>query len=324
MCIGVNYMILDYYFGCNLDLEFLYNEVVMVMLRNFFFWFWWVEFLFMYYVIIGMVMILDGYFLYYDVMNEKGFSMVGFNFFGNVDYKLEVLDKINIMLFEFIFWIFGQFEIVDEVKVELEWINFVDIFFSDVFLLLLLYWIIFDWMMLIIVESVVEGLKVYDNLIGVFINNFIFDIQVFIFNNFMYLLMNLLQNNFFDVFEFDVYSCGMGVIGLLGDLLLVLWFVKVVFMKMNFVFGDFELEFISQFFQIFGFVVQQCGCVVVFFGKFEIIIYFLCCNIDKGIYYYIIYENSQVMVVDMYKEDFDGSVLVDYFFIKGQQIYWQN
>ena len=58
--------------------------------------------------------------------------------------------------------------------------------------------------------------------------------------------------------------------------------------------------------------------------KYEITIYSSCCNLDKGIYYYTTYENSQITGIDMHKEDLDSNLLVNYDLIKGQQILMQN
>ena len=45
---------------------------------------------------------------------------------------------------------------------------------------------------------------------------------------------------------------------------------------------------------------------------------------DKGIYYYTTYENSQITGINMYNENLDGTELVNYDLIKGQQIFMQN
>ena len=45
---------------------------------------------------------------------------------------------------------------------------------------------------------------------------------------------------------------------------------------------------------------------------------------DKGIYYYTTYENSQITAINMYNEDLDSNKLVNYDLIKGQQINYQN
>lgn len=87
MCMFIIYVISDYYFGRNFDYEIFYNEVVIVILRNYKLNFWKVNDLDIYYVMIGIVVGIVDYFFYYDVINEKGLSMVGLNFFGYVDYK---------------------------------------------------------------------------------------------------------------------------------------------------------------------------------------------------------------------------------------------
>jgi len=324
MCTGANYTTRDHYFGRNLDLEFSYNETVTVTPRNFPFEFRREQTLDSHHAIIGIATVADGYPLYYDATNEKGLSMAGLNFPDNADYKPEAPDKKNITPFEFIPWILGQFETVEQVRTELATLNLVNISFSEAFPLSPLHWIISDREQSITVESVKEGLKVYDNPTGVLTNNPTFDIQSFNLNNFMHLSKNPPEKNFSDRLEFDVYSRGMGAIGLPGDLSSSSRFVKAAFTKLNSVSGDSESESISQFFQILGSVAQQRGCVEVAPGKFEITIYSSCCNTDKGIYYYTTYENSQVTGVDMHKEDLDATTLVDYPLIKGQQIHMQN
>ncbi|MCR2814538.1 choloylglycine hydrolase [Microbacterium jiangjiandongii] len=324
MCTGANYTTKDHYFGRNLDLEFSYHETVTITPRNFPFEFRKVPTLATHHAIIGMANIADGYPLYYDATNEKGLSMAGLNFPGNADYKQEDPAKTNVGSFEFIPWVLAQFETVAEVRAALADVVVTDAAFSAEFPPSPLHWIISDRDGSITVESVKEGLKVYDNPFGVMTNNPTFDIQSFNLNNFMHLSKNPPENNFAPEVDFDVYSRGMGAIGLPGDLSSASRFVKAVFTKMNSVSGDSESESISQFFQILGSVAQQRGLVEVEPGKFEITIYSSCCNTDKGIYYYTTYENSQVTGVDMHKEDLDATTLVDYPLIKGQQIHMQN
>ncbi len=324
MCTGANYTTRDHYFGRNLDLEFSYNETVTITPRNYRFEFRKMPPLESHHAMIGMATVVDGYPLYYDGTNEKGLSMAGLAFAGNADYKPEDPGKTNISPFEFVPWILGKFETVDQVRDELSSFNLVDLPFSEAFPLSPLHWLISDRTQSITVESVREGLKVYDNPIGVLTNNPTFDIQSFNLNNYMGLSRNPPQQNFSSNLKFDTYSRGMGAMGLPGDLSSPSRFVKAAFTKENSMSGDSESESISQFFHILGSVTQQRGCVNVGNGKFEITIYSSCCNTDKGIYYYTTYENSQISGVDMHKVDLDGSTLSDYPLIKGQQIRMQN
>ena len=323
MCTGANYTTKDHYFGRNLDLYYSYHETVTITPRNFRLAFRKAPPLESHHAIIGMATIEDGYPLYYDGTNEKGLSMAGLAFAGNADYKPEDPDRTNISPFEFVPWILGQFETVDQVKDELGSLNLVNIPFSDSFPLSPLHWLISDRDKSITVESVRDGLKVYDNPVGVLTNNPTFDIQIFNLNNYMHLSPNQPPANFSPNLRFEHYSQGMGGLGLPGDLSSSSRFVKAAFTKENSISGDSESESISQFFHILGSVAQQRGLTRVE-DKYEITIYSSCCNTDKGIYYYTTYENSQVTGVDMHKEDLDGSSLALYPLVKGQQFNMQN
>ena len=116
----------------------------------------------------------------------------------------------------------------------------------------------------------------------------------------------------------------MGAMGMPGDLSSASRFVKAAFTRMNSVSGNSEEESVSQFFHILGSVEQQRGCVCLGEGKYEITVYSSCCNMDRGIYYYRTYENSQITAVDMHKEATDGKALIRYPMIKEQQIRYQN
>ena len=116
----------------------------------------------------------------------------------------------------------------------------------------------------------------------------------------------------------------MGAMGLPGDLSSQSRFVRVSFVKMNYVSAETEKESVSQFFHILGSVDQQRGCCDVGSGEYEITIYTSCCNADKGIYYYTTYDNHQVTAVDMHKENLDGVALARYPLILEEQIRAQN
>ena len=76
----------------------------------------------------------------------------------------------------------------------------------------------------------------------------------------------------------------------------------------------------SQFFHILGSVEQQRGCCDLGGGKYEITIYSSCCNMDRSIYYYRTYDNSQISAVDMHHENLDGTELASYPLVTKQQI----
>ncbi len=324
MCTAITYYTKDHYFGRNLDLEYSYKETVTITPRNYVFKFRKMGEVNNHYAMIGMAFVANDYPLYYDAINEKGLGMAGLNFPGNADYKEINPDKDNIAPFEFIPWILSKCATVKEARELLARINIANINFSDELPASPLHWIIADKNGSITVESVKDGLKIYDNPVGVLTNNPTFDMHMFNLNNYMSLSTEQPQNNFSDKLKLETYSRGMGALGLPGDLSSASRFVKATFTKMNSLSGDSESESISQFYHILGSVDQQRGCVHMGEDKYEITIYSSCCNLDKGLYYYTTYENNQITCVDMHKEDLDNTNLVNYDLIKNQQIKMQN
>ena len=324
MCTAATYKTKHHYFGRNLDLEFSYHETVTITPRNYTFKFRNNKNIDKHFAIIGMAFIVDNYPLYYDAMNEKGLCMAGLNFPDNAYYFEKQEGKDNVAPFEFIPWILTQCETISEVKKLLSNINIANINFSEQLPASPLHWIISDKNESITVESVKDGLKIYDNPVGILTNNPTFDIQLFNLNNYMNLSTEKAINNFAPSLNLQSYSRGMGAMGLPGDLSSSSRFVKATFTKMNSLSKDTESASISQFFHILTSVEQQRGCVHMGEGKYEITIYSSCCNQDLGIYYYTTYENSQITGVNMHKENLDSTNLVSYPLIEGQQINMQN
>ncbi len=322
MCTAATYKTKDHYFGRNLDYEFSYGESVTVTPRNYPFRFRRVGTLAGHYAMIGMANIQD-YPLYYDATNEKGLSMAGLNFPGNADYKPLAEGKDNIASFEFIPWILSQCATVVQARELLAKMNLSNEGFSEKMPPSPLHWMISDREESIVVESVKDGLKVYDNPVGVMTNNPPFDFHLTNLSNYMNVTRDIAVNRFAPNFPLEAFSRGTGGIGLPGDLSSASRFVKAAFTRLNSLSGDSESESVSQFFHILASVAQQRGCCQVP-GGFEYTIYSSCCNTDKGVYYYTTYENSQITAVDMRREDLDGTVLVTYPLIQGQQINWQN
>ncbi|WP_370767462.1 choloylglycine hydrolase [Ruminococcus sp.] len=324
MCTAATYKTKDFYFGRTLDYEFSYGDEITVTPRNYAFDFRHTSDCISHYAIIGMAHIVGNYPLYYDAINEKGLGMAGLNFVGNAVYAKPVSGKENIAQFEFIPYILGKCANINEAKSLLASINLTDTPFSEKLPTAQLHWIIADENGCITVESMADGLHIYDNSVGVLTNNPPFETQMFMLNNYMSLSPKQPQNTFANGLALNSYSRGMGALGLPGDLSSASRFARVAFTKMNSISADSENESVSQFFHILGSVDQQRGCCEVSEGKYEITIYTSCCNTTKGIYYYTTYNNHQISAVDMRKENLDSTELIRYPLIEEQQINFQN
>ena len=324
MCTAATYKTDDFYFGRTLDYEFSYGDEVTFTPRNFPFSFRNMGRMESHYAMVGMAHVADGYPLYYDAVNERGLCIAGLNFVGNAVYRDIDPEKENVAQFEIIPWILSQCGTVSEARERLARINITNIPFSDKLPCAQLHWIIADKNEAITVESVKDGLKVYDNPVGVLTNNPPFDEQMFALNDYMHLSPRDPKNTFSEMLALNRYSRGMGGLGLPGDLSSRSRFVRAAFVKMNSVSGSSESESVSQFFHILGSVDQQRGCCELDGGKYEITIYTSCCNADKGIYYYNTYGTRQISAVDMHRERLDGSELVRYKPVTEEQIAFQN
>lgn len=332
MCTAATYKTEDFYFGRTLDYEFSYGSEIAVMPRKYPLKFKHPESgvgpADPHYAIIGMAHVVNDYPLFFDAINEKGLGMAGLNFVGNAVFAEPVdtvsTGKLNVAQYEFITWILSQCADLSEAREKLAVINLTAEPFSEQLPAAQLHWIIADKTGAITVESMADGLHVYENPAGVLTNNPPFEQQMFQLNNYAALSPRQPENTFAPDFELNAYSRGMGALGLPGDLSSTSRFVRAAFTKLNSRSGSSENESVSQFFHILGSVDQQCGCCEVEPGKYEITIYTSCCNATKGIYYYTTYENHQISAVDMHRTDLDSESLTCYPLIETQQINFQN
>lgn len=324
MCTAVTYHTKDFYFGRNLDYERTFGESVVVMPRNFPLKFHDYKSLKNHYAIIGMAHVREGYPLYYDAVNEKGLCIAGLNFVGNAFYGKPTIPAVNIAQFELIPWLLATCADVDEVKHALKEINITDTPFCDGLAVSQLHWMAADRLGCITIEAISDGVRVYDNLVGVLTNNPPFPVQMFSLNNYLNLSAGTPKSTFADGLPLEIYSRGMGAIGLPGDLSSQSRFVRAAFVKLNSRSANTEAESVSQLFHILASVEQTRGCCEVGNGKYEITVYSSCCNADKGIYYYKTYDNSTVTAVDMKHENLDGNEIAVYPLETESRIIYRN
>ena len=323
MCTAITYKTKCHYFGRNLDYEFSYNESVTITPRNYPFKFSTLKSVPNHYAIIGMAFVQDNYPLYYDATNEKGLSIAGLNFPNNAFYPEKNKTKKNVAPFEFIPYILSKCKNIEETKKELKNMSIYNKDFSKSLPHSPLHWIISDKKESIVVEPLKDGLKIYDNPVGVLTNNPTFDFHITNLSNYINVTREEAINRFSSNYQIIPFSRGMGTIGLPGDLSSASRFIKATFTKLNSISSDDEISSVSQFFHILSSVEQQKGCCKVEKG-FEHTIYSSCCNVDKGIYYYTTYNNSQIIGVDMNKEDLNSSSLKSYPLLQTKTFYIQN
>lgn len=324
MCTAATYHGKDFYFGRTLDNDFSYREEVVVLPRNYPLTYLEQTTQAHHYAIIGMASVIEDAPLFYDAVNERGLAIAGLNFVGNACYHPHVDGRDNIAQFELIPWLLGQCASVQEARGLLERLNLLDTPFHPQLPLAQLHWLLSDGQQTITVESVADGLKIYENPIGILTNNPPFPQQMQNLVNYRHLSPSPTGTTFAPDLDLPEYSRGMGAIGLPGDLSSQSRFVRAAFTKLNACAGGSETESVGQFFHILGSVDQQKGCCRLRSGGYEITIYTSCCNTRRGIYYYTTYGNHQITGVDMHREDLDGADLIRYPISQEQALCMRN
>ena len=310
MCTAATYQTRNFYFGRNLDYERSYGESVVITPRN------WP-------LALRRGAVMETHYAMIAV-NEKGLCIAGLNFVGNAVYHPPVAERENVAQFELIPWLLGRCATLTEARQLLEQVNITDTPFCTGLPAAQLHWMVADRTGCLVVESVADGVRVYDDPAGVLTNNPPFPVQLFALNNYAQLSPEPPVNRFAPELPLETYSRGMGAMGLPGDLSSQSRFVRAAFVRANSVSGDGEAESLSQLFHILGSVEQQRGCCRLNDGACELTLYTGCCNADRGVYYYTTYDNGQITAVDMHRADLDGDAPVSYPLVTEMQVRWEN
>lgn len=312
MCTAITYKTRQHYFGRNLDLDRSLGESVVITPRNFPFSLRCGEALPHHHAIIGMAHLSDGYPLYYDAANECGLSAAGLLFPLSAVYHPYRAGKTNLAPFELIPYLLGSCADVQQARRTLETVNLWAEPFSPQLPLSPLHWLIADRSGAIVVESTAEGLRIYDNPIGVLTNEPPFPFHQANLTQYMTLTRQPPVNTFAPALALQPCSFGVGGVGLPGDLSSVSRFVRAAYTLHNSVCDGSEDESVTQFFHILSAVAQQRGCAALAGGGYETTLYSGCCNTDEGIYYYTTYGNPAITAVSLRRENSDGDRLIAY------------
>ncbi len=324
MCTALSLKTHNRYFGRNLDIDRSYGEEVCIMPRNFLVNFRRMGDVCPHYAMIGMATVVYDVPLFYDAANEYGLCMAALNFPENAHYFPFCAGCDNVASFELIPWILCQCKTVKDARVLLSRINITGDTFSEDMPSMPLHWVIFDGEDSVAVESMRDGLHVYDDPIGVLTNNPPFE----------YHIQNLkkydkLRNDNKNVVRQDgegyvSYCQGLGAVGLPGDVSSMSRFVRAAFGKMNSACESDEDSSVSQVFHLLGSVEMVRGMCFTDTGTHDITCYSACINADRGLYYYTTYDNRRISCVDMHKVNLEGDRVSRFALLKKQSTEYQN
>ncbi len=203
-----------------------------------------------------MAKVVDGYPLFFEAMNSSGLGVAGLNFEGNACYNEKREDKINVPSYELISFLLGRCETVKEARTLLSSVNITKEAFSEKLPPSPLHFLVSDEIESITVEPTREGLKIYENPVGVLTNNPEFPYHLTRLCDFLGVTAESPTNRFSKNLVLTPYSFGMGGIGLPGDLSSSSRFIRACFFKENS-----SEDTISQFFRILSSTSQIKGSV---------------------------------------------------------------
>ena len=319
-----NFKTKDNYFGRNLDLEYRFNEKVVITPRNYKFNLKNGTSITSKYSMIGMATVVSNYPLYAEATNEKGLSMAGLYFPKNACFFKEEDNKLNLSPYELIPYFLGLYSSISEIKKDIANLNITNTPFSKEMPVSDLHWMISDESECIVIEQMEDGLKVYNNPIGVLTNNPPFEYHLNNINNYSNLSPYNSENTFSNKINLNQYGQGMGAIGLPGDNSPASRFIRASFNKLNSKCEDDEKSSVTQFFHILDSVSMVQGTTITKENKNDITTYSCCINTSKGIYYYKTYTNNQIIAIKMSEKEKNNKYLSIFDLIEEQQIKYIN
>lgn len=308
MCTAVAWKGKRRYFGRNLDLEGSFGESVVVSPRGLAFPFRREGEMKSHYALIGMAIVQENVPLYFDAVNEYGLGMAGLNFPKNAAYLSDMEGAYNVAPFEIIPFVLGKCKTLSEARELLSRVNVVNVPFSERLPLTPLHWMISDGAESLVAEPTAEGLKLYDDPVGVLTNNPPFPMQKNRLFDYMFLTPNEPSPRFGENYGMENYSRGMGSIGLPGDFSSAGRFVRAAFVRDSLVAGETESEEVGGFFHILKSVAVPRGCMCLKEAVYEETVYSSCCDLDGGKYFYTTYSNPAIHMVDLHKTDLEGTM----------------
>ncbi len=325
MCTSIALTSKDFYFGRNLDLEYHFGERVVVTPHNYPVRLRMAGELSTHHAMIGMATVADGYPLYAEAVNEKGLCIAGLNFPGNAYYPTHTDEaKANISPFELPLWVLGQCETVMQAWTLLERTHLIAIDHSPSMRLSPLHWHIADRERSIVLESMQDGMHLYDDPVGVLTNNPPFDFQLTNLRQYLNLTAAYPTDRFGGAHALSPFGQGFGAIGLPGDYSPVSRFVKAAFLRQNSICDMEDAASVAQFFHLLDAVAMPRGSVRTQEEKYDITTYSCCVNATQGVYYYKTYENDQLTAVDMHRAELNGTAIYEYPLVTEQQVAFAN
>ena len=307
-------------FGRTLDLECSYGEQITLTPRAFPFDFLYEPPLPRHLAIIGTAHVANGRPLYYDALNEAGLCVAALNFPSCAIYHPPRAGAHNLASFELIPWLLSQCQTLDEAKCLLRDTVITSDQAADDLPATPLHWMVADASGAITVESVEDGLKIYDNSVGVLTNSPDFPYHMAHLADFARLDSAPSRNTLCPSVDLPHYSRGMGAMGLPGDASSASRFVRAVFAQHHTSTEEEDMAAVSRFFHVMDTVACPRGFALTDDGRPIETVYTSCTDTARGIYYFTTYACRRIRAVRLNDFDLGAVALTSFSMDSGEDV----
>lgn len=267
----------------------------------------------------GRVVMADG-------LNEAGMACAALYLPGFAVYSENIDDnKTNLAPFDFVIWSLTQFESVAALKQAVDSISLFDVPLPILGYTPPLHWIISDESgECIVLEPTAEGIKMYDNSLGVMTNSPEFNWHLQNLRQYIGLQPQQIPPTQWGDVSLSAFSQGSGSMGLPGDFTPPSRFVRAAFGKQTIQSVDNEEDGVSAAFHILSTCEVPKGAVITHEDTVDYTIYTSAMCMESGTYYYHTYDCRQITAVHLYLENLDTDEIKTYPIQRKQKVFQEN
>lgn len=248
-------------------------------------------------------------YVFADGINEAGLACAVLYFPGYASYTNSVAEgKDNLAPHEVVQWILTSFNNLDAVKTAVMNVNLVETPLPFLGTTPPLHWIVTDESgASIVIEPLEDGIKVYDNPIGVMTNSPDFNWHLTNIRNYIGIRPKQLDDITVNGVTFKPFGQAAGTFGLPGDFTPPARFIRTVFNRnaMRKITG--EEEAIKAVYHILANVDIPRGSVITAQDSYDFTQHTSCMVCQSRTYYFKTYDNNQLNKLELMKENLDGS-----------------
>lgn len=307
MCTAIN--LEGKYFGRTLDYERSFGERILITPRD--------NILLgeakNRYAMVGVGVLDGGVPLYFDGMNEWGLAAAALNFEGCAVYHRTEGAKAEISSGALVSFLLSFCRNTDEVKGAMANLCISNEGSAP------LHWMVADRRGTVVIESVADGLRVYDNPVGVLTNSPGLDFHLTRLSEYSHLRAETGENTLTKT-ALRAYSRGMGAMGLPGDFSSSSRFVRGVFLKEKTQISDgravgnvgAEYAEIIRFFHIADGVSVPRGCVLTDEGRAVSTLYTSLCDLANLTYCFTTYDNREIRGIKLTDKEMQSKRIIEF------------